>query len=386
MEIGQVVNNYHPDGLTAALLAASSFDDTVCIFNGPQGCFNYQASVSGHYANYDLVQKIDNRVQCLRVENEDYIFGTRDKIEKALRNMDDNGYSLIVLIDSPGVSVTGDSLRSFRCTKTSPFLHLKSRFDSIDYTSAYDHSVKQILDTLKEPPFRHPQKRSVNLVGCPPSLIGWKESVEELTDILALAGIDVMSTPGCGGSYGTLGTSFDAEATVPIIPEYCKDTCKYYSDLGIGKVDTGGVVPIGFDNTRRWIESVCVHFGSDPSKAVEYIELCQKRTSKLMRISYYGDMLERSRFCVQSVPSVESSLSNWLESYVGMIRSDVSDLQDCRFMFGMGFATKQVGFDYPGVRGIALEFPPLYKTRFVPVQTFGCKGSLYILDELFSGI
>lgn len=136
MEIGQIVNNYHPDGLTAALLAASSFDDTVCIFNGPQGCFNYQASVSGHYANYDLVQKIDNRVQCLRVENEDYIFGTRDKIEKALRNMDDNGYGLIVLIDSPGVSVTGDSLRSFRCTKTSPFLHLKSRFDSIDYTSA----------------------------------------------------------------------------------------------------------------------------------------------------------------------------------------------------------------------------------------------------------
>ncbi len=385
MERGYAIGRYEPDSILASVMASMSFEDVVTIFNGPRGCYNMDAGYSRRCVGA-TEGRMDSRTECMFIEDEDYIFGSTERVRRAVEAMNGEGYRLITVIDSPGASMTGDTRGRLRNDCGVPVLHMKNLYDGIDFVRGYDDAVSQIIRRSDEPAIAEGTPR-LCLLGCPPSYIGWRGSVGELRALFAICGIDVVATPGCGGSFSDLNGIRRGDFCTSIVSEFVDASMKTLTSRGLNGIDTEGTVPIGFTFTAEWVVRICEAMGKDPRPAVEIIRRRSKSASATIRGAYLKDSLEDRTFCVSSVRSVEDILSDWLEDYLGMTRCDISHLDSCDFVFGDGYLTEQVNRSgRKDVRGIPLEFLKMSRTMFVPRQLFACDGCLYLLDEIFQGL
>ena len=376
-----MIREYEPDGCLAAAMAALSFEDAVVLFNGPCGCYNMIAGTTYRHIPKKNEGLVDNRMECLFIEEEDFVLGTSKKVNRALDSIKGTGYGLAVLIDSPGVSVTGDVNWSFKSRTESPLLHIETPIASKDFVKGFDKVVSQILSVC-EKTRRHVNERpSVNLLGCCPSYLGWRESVAELTSLLDCAGIDVISTPGCGGKFSTLSNVLDADLNVPVIPEYCKDSCRTIEKMGGPETIVDVPVPIGHSATLSWIETICSELGTNPSKAVTSINAKCRSLSDAIRASYYRDGFEGKLFSTDLPTSIAKILSLWLEEYLGMIHSS---MESASFLYGNGYTQRRS--PYSNAKFIPLEFLPRADGLFIPRQVLGPTGTLYLIEETYAGL
>lgn len=378
-----MIREYEPDGCLAAVLASLSFEDAVVLFNGPGGCYNMIAGTANRYIPRNPGSSVDNRMECLYIEDEDFIFGTSRKVERALDSVKDSGYGLEVLVDSPGVSVTGDVGWNYRSRSESPLLHVETPMSSKDFVEGYDRTVAKIIGVSEADGKTTDDRKSINLLGCCPSFIGWSASVEELRGLLSLVGIDVATTPGCGGRFEGLRHAVDADLNVPVVPEYCIRSCRAIEDLGgPGTLDCS-TVPIGYNGMNEWITAICDELSVDPEPALDRISSCRRRLSAAIRSSYYRNEFEAKSFRIESVPSLESSLSAWLEDYLGMVATD-EVLPD--FVYGNDYSARRLSDRESDTTFIPLEFLPHSRTFFIPRTVFGPSGASYIVEETYNGL
>lgn len=376
-----MIREYEPDGCLAAAMAALSFEDAVVLFNGPCGCYNMIAGTTYRHIPKIKEGPIDNRMECLFIEEEDFVFGTAEKVNRALDSIEGTGYGLAVLMDSPGVSVTGDVNWSFKSRTESPLLHVETPMASKDFIEGFDKVVSQILRVCRTPDKHEKGRPSVNLLGCCPSYLGWRESVAELTALLDSAGVDVVSTPGCGGRFSDLSDAMKADLNVPVIPEYCSRSCRTIESMGGPGTLRNAPVPIGHSATVSWMEAVCDELGTDPSEAISSIRSKRRSLSDAIRASYYRDGFEGKTFATDLPTSVSNSLSSWLEDYLGMVRSDP---ESASFMYGSGYTERRSPDS--DARFIPLEFLPRAGSFFIPRQVMGPSGTLYLVEETYAGL
>lgn len=376
-----MIEEYEPDGCLAAAMAALSFEDAVVLFNGPCGCYNMIAGTAYRHIPKSREGPIDNRMECLFIEEDDFVFGTAEKVNQALDSIEGTGYGLAVLMDSPGVSVTGDVNWSFKSRTESPLLHVETPMASKDFVEGFDKVVSQILRVCGTPEKHEKERPSVNLLGCCPSYLGWRESVAELTALLDSAGVDVASTPGCGGRFSDLSDAMKADLNIPVIPEYCRRSCRIVENMGGPGTLRNAPVPIGHSATVSWIEAVCDELGTDPSEAVSSIRSKRRSLSDAIRASYYREGFEGRRFATELPASVSNSLSSWLEDYLGMIRSDPGSAS---FVYGSGYTERRS--PESDARFIPLEFLPRAGGLFIPRQVLGPTGTLYLVEETYAGL
>ncbi|MBR4182172.1 MAG: hypothetical protein IKQ60_05615 [Candidatus Methanomethylophilaceae archaeon] len=371
---------YEPDGLLASVLATLSFDDTVVIFNGPCGCYNLISGTANRLIPKERNCKVDNRMECDFIENEDFIMGTVAKVDRALDSMKDSDYGLIAVIDSPGVSITGDVSWRYGSRNDSELLHMESLLSIRDFSEGYDTAVSQIVGSYRKGSRDVARSPSVNILGCCPSFLGWKDSVQELASLLGDAGISVASTPGCGGSFEDLGLAFGADLNVPVVPEYCRRTCEAISGSGGPETLSTSFVPIGFSGTARWVEEICEELGADPEAPLARIAERRRDASRTIRSAYHRDGFESKPFSVESVPSIDASLTSWMEDYLGMVRDD----SDPEVVYGTGYSARNSDDPVRRRNTVVMEFPLPPTTYFIPRQTFGCAGASYLLEETFA--
>ncbi|MDR3075003.1 MAG: hypothetical protein LBU30_03050 [Candidatus Methanoplasma sp.] len=422
------IKKIHMDGFTGALMAVESFDGTVTVLHGPGGCRNYHTFLSSQcYARKSpenfrkYSQKYfywNSRMPCTYMDENDYINGADSKIEEILPIIKEVDGGAAVFIQSPGASLIGDNISDVieRLGYSGTALAIEESLISQPFSSSYDHTVRSIIE-WKRPKRSDTVKGTVNLLGLPITTRAWEDSLEELRHMLALCGIEVMTSPGAGCPVSGIDSSADAEYNVMVCPEYGSGTADYYeSEFGIPCIISDAGAPVGFDASEEWIKNICSVMGKDPSGALGYIDRHRFRAFKTIDKLVYNQRTRGVRFAVMADSSVLLPLTKWLYSYLSMVpvfleaepgedtgcMRSLGEFIGCSglgnslgtdlakavpyFVFADGHMSETMRLMGVCKAGVDISAPDLSHFSFIPKPVMGALGAMYILDEVFNSL
>ena len=122
--------------------------------------------------------------------------------------------------------------------------------------------------------------RSVNLIGPTLSMFNWRADVYELRRMLSEIGVEVNAVLSAGSTFDEIRNAPAAELNL----------CMYPFDYGEGTAQAmqeefeipyfADIVPIGFDNSFRWLEQVADHFSIDIRP---YLKKCVENATHFIR-------------------------------------------------------------------------------------------------------
>ncbi|MDR2698315.1 MAG: nitrogenase component 1 [Candidatus Methanoplasma sp.] len=416
------------DGFTGALMAVESFDGTATVLHGPGGCRNYHTFLSSqcysrrspeNFRKYS--QKYfywNSRMPCTYMDENDYINGAESKIEEILPIVKEVDGGVAVFIQSPGAALIGDNISDMieRLGYADSALVIEESLISRPFSSSYDHTVRSIIE-WKGPERTEVRKGAVNILGLPITTKAWADSLEELRSMLALCGIEVLTSPGAGCSVNDIGVSANAEYNVMVCPEYGLRTAEYYERrFRMRCIRPEAGAPVGFDASEGWIKNICKVMGKDPSPALEYIGRQRLRAFNTIDKLVYNQKTKGMRFAVMADSSVLLPLTKWLYSYLSMIpvflEAEPGEDQGCMkalnafieskglrshlekdisrsepyFVFADGHMSETLRLMDVCKAGVDISAPDLSHFSFIPKPVMGALGSMYILDEIFNSL
>lgn len=405
-----------PDGFTGSLIAAEGFSDVRLLLHGPGGCrFRYARLSNELYPRDDGCTGFEgppfigrSRVPCTYVEEEDYVFGGRDKIRSVLEAVASVDDATIVVMNSPGVALIGDDV-----PRAIESCGLGGRAFTVDYNpvslsmcEGFDMMIECLLKFAS--PDRSEKKDRVNLIGVPIICKDWAGTVAEATRLLGAMGLDVAMSVGSGCSFRDLKDAATSEYNVSVFPEYCVRTSRYFEkefDIRTNRCD---VAPIGFDATEEWLRSVADLTGRDPRPALTMVEHAREKAHDILSSDdRVAGKMRGIHFCIDGESSVVSPLTRWLFEYLGMIPDSVSapDLScgglydfleskglcdvadrlvhdsDCMLSSGDYASTSKLSGRFQF--SVDLGFPPRRGFNFHNGTMIGCTGTMNLLDEIY---
>lgn len=317
-----------PDGFMGAMFAFEGVKDSITILNGPTGCKYYPASLSESMFERDvsfnpLVNSMEfyfgqSRIPCTHLDSHDYIMGTESKMLRLDVQTRARKPSFIGMINSPGASLIGDGLR------VGDNLIPTARLESPGYSErmgiGFQKGVLSILNSVNLQPL--PKKpATVNLIGLSIWHLGWKDSLEDLTSLLNLCGIDVICTIGVNCSVEEMRNSTQASLNVVVDEDFSISVCEWYEqEWNIPYVCSPHGCPIGFDYLEGWISLICDALGVDPFSALNEINEMRKRAQKEIFRLYSATGLPKGRtFSILAHSALATPITKFLHSYLGMV-------------------------------------------------------------------
>ena len=122
--------------------------------------------------------------------------------------------------------------------------------------------------------------RSVNLIGPTLSMFNWRADVYELTRMLREIGIEVNTVLSAGAKFEDIRRAPAAELNLCIYPFDCGEEAARAMQDEFDIPYQADIVPIGFDNSLRWLENVANHFSIDISA---YLRQCIDNATHFIR-------------------------------------------------------------------------------------------------------
>lgn len=421
--------NIEPDGLTGCLLAVESIKDARAILNGPGGCRNYHSFLSElHYPRTDsggITEFMEPyfmgqpRLPCTYLDEDDYIRGSIEKIERILPVVERKGDRLTVVINSPGAALIGDDIDGAidRAGFADKMLTLEEPTFSTPASTAYDSTIRTIMNWL-DPARTDRIPNSVNILGMSITNKDWRHGVFELQGLLEKMGLTVLSVPGAACTVEGLRRSVRASYNVIVSPEYGISTAQRYEEkYGIPMVMSEEGAPVGFGATERWLRTIGEVTGTDAGEAIasmkHYREVAARFLTEFQR---HSTLPKGVTFAVKADSSVALPLTKWLLEYLGMVPVSVRlnpggdptmadslrsfleqqgfgeawdrGLQESRpdIVLADGHTARLMkGMRYCRV-GVDISLPSLDRFNFIPRTIFGTQGAMYLLDEIINGI
>jgi len=413
-----------PDILTGMILGAEGIPDIMVILNSPTGCKFYhghiahlkrnESEISDPYLRPEPWFFGQSRIPCTYLDDQDYIFGTHDKLEKILDYMKNRWDGLIVLINAPGASLIGDDIK-----KVITDMGMEKRCIPVEipgYSSSapigVDKMLVRILEHIK--PSGKPENK-INLIGLSILQRYCEGTKKEITSLLEKSGITLLSTPGAGSDTEDLSLSSGALLNAIVFPEYAIETANYYyNHFKIPFILPKDGAPIGFDATRSWIADICSFLGKEPFVVNQEIHSAEKTAaSNIARINAVSGLPRGSGFAIRAESSLAFPLVKWLYTYLGMIPVGIkltdgscrtyseklinflqeNHLDNCLGIFPgkdpdivftdgtTGSMMKNLGI----CRGyIDISHPPSGKIEIIPKTIFGITGSLMLIEEILN--
>lgn len=417
-----------PDGFTGAILAVEGIRDAAVLLNGPTGCKFYHAALSDgqlpRQGAMDPLQFSEEfyfgqpRVPATYLDNRDYIFGATQKLEKILPKVAEKGHRLIAVVNSPGAALIGDDLSRFIASAELPVpcVAVENAGFSADFSRGFQASVIQTLKRLA-PPLVPVQPKQVNLIGLSIFHRHWEGNAAELRRLLSLCGIGVNTVLCAGCTVAELKAVGAAQVNVVVHHEFADELGPFLeSCVHCPWVTPTAGAPIGFQETQRWIESVCNALNTDPAPAVADIRQARKRAyDTLSRFNALTGLPRGATYALRADGSVALPLAQWLYNYLGMVPVAVTvhdaaagcaaSLQ--RFLDGIGCARAwnaemmdlhpDLVFGDQGfigwfrarglpVGGIDIALPGNSVVEIIPRSYLGATGTLWLLERILKAM
>lgn len=423
--------NIWPDAFSGAIFALEGIKDAVVILNGPTGCKFYHSAISDYQYPRDLSYDPLNypeiyyfgqpRVPATFLDGDDYVHGATIKLAKIMQRVASKPqYNLVAVVNSPGAALIGDDLERLVRAHI-PHKHcicIESTGFSGLFAEGFQNAFLQLLPQLNPPPLTN-AVLSVNLVGLSIYHKHYQGSLQELRRLLSMCGIQVKATFCCGSSLNELQGFNQADLNVVLYPEYGLELCRWMQDhYKVPYVVPAAGLPLGFDNTAKWITEICTILGADSGPAQQDIEAARARA--FLHLSRYNSVTglpQGAAFAIKAESSLACALAVWLHSYLGMIPTAVEllpgghsdhsrELKDYLSKHGL-----QTTLSMPVMKsaadviiadgntlaqaqllngkpccGIEIALPSLGYLDVVDKSLFGVTGAMLLIEQILNGL
>jgi light-independent protochlorophyllide reductase B subunit len=321
---------HRPDSLAGIVAAFEGIRDGFTLLNAPIGCKYPLGYTSGLLAphitptgptTFEDFYFGQSRLPCSYADEQDFVYGTEEKITPALRLLDSRGYNLIGVVNHSGTSLIGDDL--CRIIEASKIKARTMVVDSSGFTGTYAEGFKvgttKILERLAGTK-KQTVPYSVNIVGPTVFHYNWENDVAELKQTLNALGIKVLSVICAGETIANLERAGEAALNLVVYEEYADSIVRFLEkEYGTPSVGLDMSAPIGLGPSEAWFRSVADFFHVSP-KCIdsESTRVRMKCFSALSRISNGGSNLRGTPFSVFGDSSQVFSLVRFLYEYLGM--------------------------------------------------------------------
>lgn len=411
------INYDEPEGLMGILLAFEGVKDAATILNGPTGCKFHPSSVSeavyrrkGSFnpmifsGEFHFCQP---RIPCTYLGGYDYITGSKDRLNRLFEEVNNSHPSLIGIVNSPGASLIGESLNVSE--KSAPLVKIETPAYSESLGEGFQEGVISILEKIK--PDGGKRKDCINLLGISVWHLNWEDSLNDLTSLLNLCGIEVIASAGAGWSVDDIKSSGGAELNIIIHDEFGSRVGSWYEkNCSIPCISPE--VPIGFDALENWIKEICSILGKDAAPALEVIKSKRKKVFRELSAMEERKVLPKGRtFSVAADGSLAFPVLKFLYEYLGMVPVAVTvenekwnrrineylsdkNLKVSENVFntvadvfiGDGNTLSALLFREVVRSGIAVESPGIRQIEIQEESVLGLNGTLRLLDGVLNSL
>lgn len=320
-----------PDGFTGALLACESILDGAVILHGPTGCRGHHSAMSEHLFPRDDVPERLNflepfyfgqpRIPTTFLDGDDFVFGAREKLVRAIGEVMKHDPSLVTVVNSPGAALIGDNVGQavVESGLSVPCAAIDMPALSCSLAEGYEQGLMAVLEALCPDALR-PDARTVALIGLSIGHQHWAGSVNELRRLLSLCGIRVVCAVGAGSSVEEYRQLSRAACYATVHDEYANRIGPWLTERYEGVPASGGMgAPLGFPATAAWVEAVARAVDADPTPALEDLLARRRRVARLISQATGSSGVLRGMTCaVCADPSIALPLVRWLHEYLGM--------------------------------------------------------------------
>ncbi|MDR2500196.1 MAG: nitrogenase component 1 [Treponema sp.] len=422
--------NITPDSFSGALFAVEGIAGACTVLNGPTGCKFYHSAISESQlprgpAGNPLSSALGEfwfgmpRIPSTYLDGNDYVFSSRDKLERLLRSLGGGRFGLVGVINSPGAALIGDDVERLlaETVRGVPAFALETTGFSTTFGSGYQKALGLAVDVLgKKGGGARP--KTVNLLGLGIYQKYFEGNYAALKRLLALCGIEVLSAPGAGDPSGAFARIAEAEINIAVYPEYSLHLAeKLRAGYGTPFLSPKEGPPIGFDSTESFVREVSAALGADPAPALAAVEAARARAYRyLLPVTAALCDPRGALFSVSAEASTAYALVKWLVSYLGMIPASVSPaveeetpfsgaLKDYLASIDRAEALERPMLETPapivfadgntiaalrlaGRRccGVEISLPTLNYLDLTEKSLLGGEGALFLLEQVINGL
>ena len=444
---GHYLRNTSADYITGAVSACEGIRDSLVLLNGPLGCRFYHSYGTAHNfirksqlwslrGDIRLEDALDDsllrsqyyagtpQIPGTNLRYEDNIFGTREQLHRALNDIfAERRYSFFAVIQTPGTSLLGEALegeldeisREFGI----PYLFVESPQLSTNAYIGYDETTVRLLKLFlpKQTKKKQTDKR-VNLFGFHTYQRHLEGDLAEITRLLRLCGIEVNCAMGTNSSLDSIRSIPEACANVFLSPERCCETRQYLEGrLDMPSLDCCGM-PIGFDQTEKFILDICNLLQGDPSAALEDNEKARARAFyHIARHMGNRGFPKELRYAVEAEYSLLNGYVDYLSGYLGIkpaavhalytqccdsakepleeklrrfqstdaLNREITGVRDV-LLLGSANTIMEVQAYSGNVYGIEIASPSSGQIDVIPKTHLGSCGALFLLEQILNGV
>ena len=331
--MNKFLNGITPDSFSGVIFAIEGISRSVVLVNGPSGCKFYHSATSDnqsiHSPVFDPLESPDEfffgqpRIPCTYLDSNDYVYGSADKLECALRLVGEKvPNDLLCVVNSPGAALIGDNLKLI-VQKTLPnavCICIESPGFSLDITEGYEAAMIALLDGLDLAPPAKAAKKSVNILGLSILHRYFRGDAGELRRLLGLCGIEVNCVLGADCGMDEVRAMPEAGLNVVIHPEYGQKTGLWLKEhCGTPLIVFDGP-PVGFSATQDFVERICAHFDADATAFTE--EMYRARAKAYVHISRVNSLTglpKGTPVAIEGTPCDIAAYADFLARYFGMV-------------------------------------------------------------------
>lgn len=249
-----------PSAFEGALWAAMGVRDARLIFHSPPGCYINQ------HVNA-LVNDWTVEMYSTNLSYANIMQGAEDKLEAVMRKVIARKPAAIIIVTAPSVEVTQDDVEGvankvgFKDT-----VIIRPPIGGMA-GDGKDAAFLRMLGLMK--PSKKKKKRSVNIIGPTFSTFNWMADVTELTRMLDSIGVRVNAVMTAGCRVADLKQAPQAELNLCMYPFDCGIRAAQEMERRFGIPYLDDIVPIGFENSARWLERIADFFSIDAAASVK---------------------------------------------------------------------------------------------------------------------
>ncbi len=418
-----------PDGLTGTLMALEGIRDAAVILHGPTGCRGHHSAMSERAFPRGFTQERLNyaehfyfgqpRIPTTYLDGDDYVFGAKDKLLRAVRTVLTKDPALLAVVNSPGAALIGEDLRQGLADAAMgiPGVTIEMPASSQPMAEGYQQAVLAVLETLglsRLPVF----PKTISLIGMSIAHHHWAGSLAELRRLLALCGIEVLCAPGAGSPIAEWYSIPRAACHMVVHAEYADRIANWLAEHSEGPVvfpESGA--PVGFAFAEQWVIQAANAVGADPSAAASAIRERRRQVSwHMSRITGVTGAPKGMTCSIQADPSIALPLARFLYDYLGVLPVSVEtpdyvgtplarelaafldvigcgdawqvpwQTVDADYLFADGHQVgRRLASGHPE-GGIELSLPLGGYVDFVPKSFLGAEGAAYLVEKIVNAI
>lgn len=321
-----------PDSLLGMMMALEGVRDAITIIHGPTGCKMYPADLSERLF-IDRKDEIETRNPFLRMEKYFFyqprlpctlldgnrlILGSTERLNDLYSIVVGQAPKMIGVVNSPGATLTGESLSS--CRSEIPTVTVESNDFSASMQKGFSDITVRVIDALSEP--MDVVKGTVNIFGLSIWHLNFEDDIRELERMLSLCGVKVNCVLCAGSSVEEIRKIPSAELNIVVDRDFGLRAAEHCRDrFGTSFID---VMPIGFDESERLIREVCKTLGMDPTDALEDSVVWRRKTAgKISTLEKRYFRIRGRTFSVHATPSLSDSVAEFMFEYLGIVPSAI---------------------------------------------------------------